>query len=38
MKKLSRRSVLGTAAAASALPLLPARAAGKSLTIGVCSD
>jgi branched-chain amino acid transport system substrate-binding protein len=38
MKKLSRRSILGTAAVASTLPLLPARAAGKSLTIGVCSD
>ncbi|HQT46352.1 MAG TPA: ABC transporter substrate-binding protein [Acidocella sp.] len=41
MKQISRRSVLGTAAAAAAattLPLVPARAASKSLTIGVCSD
>jgi branched-chain amino acid transport system substrate-binding protein len=41
MKKITRRSVLGTAAgaaAASTLPILPARAASKSLTIGVCSD
>ena len=36
--KTTRRKILGTAAAASALPLVPARAAGKSLTIGVCSD
>jgi branched-chain amino acid transport system substrate-binding protein len=39
--KITRRSVLGTAAAtaaAGALPSLPARAAGKKLTIGVCSD
>ena len=39
--KLTRRSVLSTAAVAAAagtLPSLPARAAGKSLTIGVCSD
>ena len=39
--KLTRRSVLSTAAIAAAagtLPSLPARAAGKSLTIGVCSD
>jgi branched-chain amino acid transport system substrate-binding protein len=41
MKKISRRSVLGTAAVAAAattLPSLPARAQSKSLTIGVCSD
>ncbi|OYV39226.1 MAG: ABC transporter permease [Rhodospirillales bacterium 20-64-7] len=41
MKKVNRRTVLGTAAAAAAattLPTLPARAAGKTLTIGVCSD
>ena len=39
--KLTRRSVLSTAAVAAAagtLPSLPARAAGESLTIGVCSD
>ena len=39
--KITRRSVLGTAAAVAAagtLPSLPARAAGKKLTIGVCSD
>jgi branched-chain amino acid transport system substrate-binding protein len=39
--KITRRSVLGTAAVAAAagtLPSLPARAAGKKLTIGVCSD
>ena len=39
--KITRRSVLGTAAAAAAagtLPTLPARAATKKLTIGVCSD
>ncbi|HQT65082.1 MAG: ABC transporter permease [Acidocella sp. 20-57-95] len=40
--KVSRRKVLGTAAVAgaatAAMPTLPARAAGKSLTIGVCSD
>ena len=39
--KITRRSVLGTAAAAAAagtLPSLPARAATKKLTIGVCSD
>jgi len=39
--KLTRRSVLSTAAlaaAANTLPSMPARAAGKSLTIGVCSD
>ncbi len=39
--KLTRRSVLSSAALAAAagtLPSLPARAAGKSLTIGVCSD
>jgi len=37
---VTRRTVLGTAMAASAagLPLRPARAAGKPLTIGVCSD
>jgi len=37
---VTRRTVLGTAVAASAfaLPSLKARAAGKSLTIGVCSD
>jgi branched-chain amino acid transport system substrate-binding protein len=38
---ISRRTVLGTAAAAAAastLPSLPARAANKKLTIGVCSD
>jgi len=41
MKTISRRNVLGTAAvgaAAATLPARPARAAGKSLTIGVCSD
>src|ERR1700739_3012826 len=39
--KISRRSVLGTAAAAAAagtVPSLSARAANKKLTIGVCSD
>ncbi len=39
--KITRRSVLGTAAAVAAagtLPSLPARAATKKLTIGVCSD
>jgi branched-chain amino acid transport system substrate-binding protein len=39
--KVSRRKILGTAAvtgAAATLPRVPARAAGKSLTIGVCSD
>jgi branched-chain amino acid transport system substrate-binding protein len=39
--KITRRTVLGTAAAAAAagtLPSLPARAANKKLTIGVCSD
>ncbi|MDE8343277.1 MAG: ABC transporter substrate-binding protein [Acidocella sp.] len=40
--KVTRRKVLGTAAVATAataaMPTLPARAAGKSLTIGVCSD
>ncbi|HTJ89809.1 MAG TPA: ABC transporter substrate-binding protein [Acidocella sp.] len=39
--KMTRRTVLGTAAAAAAagtLPSLPARAANKKLTIGVCSD
>ncbi|HVE21916.1 MAG TPA: ABC transporter substrate-binding protein [Acidocella sp.] len=39
--KITRRSVLGTAAAAAAagaLPSQPARAANKKLTIGVCSD
>ncbi len=36
--KVSRRKILGTAAVGAALPLVPARAAGKSLTIGVCSD
>jgi branched-chain amino acid transport system substrate-binding protein len=38
---LSRRDILGTAALAAAtatLPSLPARAAGKSLTLGVLSD
>jgi branched-chain amino acid transport system substrate-binding protein len=35
---ITRRSALTTAAAAAVLPALPARAAGKSLTIGVCSD
>ncbi len=37
---VTRRTVLGTAMAATAagLPLRPARAAGKPLTIGVCSD
>jgi branched-chain amino acid transport system substrate-binding protein len=38
---ITRRSVLGTAAAAAAagtVPSLPARAASKKLTIGVCSD
>jgi branched-chain amino acid transport system substrate-binding protein len=38
---LSRRGVLGTALGAGALSILPragARAAGKTLTIGVCSD
>jgi branched-chain amino acid transport system substrate-binding protein len=38
---ITRRTVLGTAAAAAAastLPSLPARAANKKLTIGVCSD
>jgi branched-chain amino acid transport system substrate-binding protein len=39
MKKFTRRTALGTAAAAATiLPRLPARAASKSLTIGVCSD
>ena len=39
--KVTRRYVLGTAAVAAAagtLPSLPARAANKKLTIGVCSD
>jgi branched-chain amino acid transport system substrate-binding protein len=36
--KVSRRKILSGAAAGAALPLLPARAAGKTLTIGVCSD
>jgi branched-chain amino acid transport system substrate-binding protein len=37
---VTRRTILGAAAAATAttLPILKARAAGKSLTIGVCSD
>ncbi len=38
---ITRRTVLGTAAAAAAagtLPVRPARAQGKKLTIGVCSD
>jgi branched-chain amino acid transport system substrate-binding protein len=37
---ITRRRILGTVAAATAtsLPILKARAAGKSLTIGVCSD
>ncbi len=41
MKTVSRRKVLGSAAvaaAATSLPLAPARAQSKSLTIGVCSD
>jgi branched-chain amino acid transport system substrate-binding protein len=39
--KTTRRKILGSAAiatAATTLPSLPARAASKSLTIGVCSD
>jgi branched-chain amino acid transport system substrate-binding protein len=36
--KVSRRKLVGGAAVASAAASLPARAAGKSLTIGVCSD
>jgi branched-chain amino acid transport system substrate-binding protein len=40
--KVSRRKIVTTGAAvtavAAAMPTLPARAAGKSLTIGVCSD
>jgi branched-chain amino acid transport system substrate-binding protein len=35
---VSRRKLVGGAAVASAAATLPARAAGKSLTIGVCSD
>jgi branched-chain amino acid transport system substrate-binding protein len=41
MKTFNRRNILATgaaAAAASTLPSIPARGAGKSLTIGVCSD
>lgn len=42
MTDISRRSVLGTAAVAAAattaLPIRPARAQSKKLTIGVCSD
>jgi branched-chain amino acid transport system substrate-binding protein len=36
--QITRRVVLGGAVAAAAGPILPARAAGKSLTIGVCTD
>jgi len=39
--KVTRRKLVGSAAVASAaatLPAVPARAAGKSLTIGICSD
>jgi branched-chain amino acid transport system substrate-binding protein len=41
MKTFNRRNILATSAAAAAvstLPSIPARAASKSLTIGVCSD
>ncbi len=38
MTNLSRRALLGTAAAASSVPLICARAAGPSLKIGVLTD